>query len=315
MTQDRNETEVSSKLWDELETELAPGHAARALKVLFATDGSEEAQAASALLELMPFPPGSEFQVLTVTAGAEWTLPEWFVAGEHNWGKSVAENAAQRLAREGVRTTPHTRSGSTSYEIIQAAEELDVDLIALGSKGLTGMAGFFLGSVARNVAKHARRSVLVARHPRHDLQHVLLAVDESEHAAAAARFTAGMPLPEGSEVEVVSVLRPIQQYAMVAPEFMVQYDEAMRAAREQEREELGKHVQQIAERLTAHHKRAEPVVLEGDPADQILRRAGETEADLLIAGARGVSLIEGLLVGSVADRLLNEAKCSVLLVR
>ena len=35
---------------------------------------------------------------------------------------------------------------------------------------------------------------------------------------------------------------------------------------------------------------------------------------LIIAGARGASMIKGLLVGSVADRLLKEARCSVLLV-
>jgi nucleotide-binding universal stress UspA family protein len=55
-------------------------------------------------------------------------------------------------------------------------------------------------------------------------------------------------------------------------------------------------------------------LLTGDPATEILRVAEERNADLVVAGARGVSLIERLLVGSVADRLLKEAPCSVLIV-
>jgi nucleotide-binding universal stress UspA family protein len=53
---------------------------------------------------------------------------------------------------------------------------------------------------------------------------------------------------------------------------------------------------------------------EGDPTTEILRLAEERNADLVVAGARGISWIEGLILGSVADRLLKEALCSVLIV-
>lgn len=306
---------MTNRVWGELEAELSPGHAGRALKILLATDGSDEARAAEDTVRLLPLPAGSEIHVLTVMAAAEWAMPEWFVSDEHSWGKKVAEQAAAAQARDGVKVIAHARSGNAAYEIIEAGEEFDVDLLVVGSKGITGLKGFLLGSVARNVAKHTQRTVLVARTPRHGLQRVLLAVDGSEHGSAAAQFTAGLPLPEDCGVEVASVLRPIQQYAVVAPEFLVEYDEAMRAAQAQERIEAEKLVNTVSERLLHFGKQATPVVLEGDPADQLLRHAESAETDLLIAGARGVSLIEGLLMGSVADRVLREAKCSVLLVR
>ena len=41
----------------------------------------------------------------------------------------------------------------------------------------------------------------------------------------------------------------------------------------------------------------------GDPATEILALAEERQADLILAGARGASFVEGLLMGSVADRL------------
>jgi nucleotide-binding universal stress UspA family protein len=315
MAQQTAESQVTNRVWEELETDMSPGGRGRALKVLFATDGSDEAENARHLLSFLPLPAGSRIHTMTVMAGAEWTMPEWFVAGEHSWGESVSRKAAGALAREGVEVSATARSGAVAFEIIEAAEELDADLIVLGSKGLTGLKGFLLGSVARNVAKHAKRSVLVARELQNSLQRVLVAMDGSEHATAAARFAIGLPLPEETTIEVVSVLRPIQQYAVIAPEMLVEYDEAMRAAREQERTENEQLVREVAARLHQHGKRSEAHVLEGDPADQLLKHAAASGTDLLIVGARGISLIEGLLVGSVADRILRDAKCSVLLVR
>lgn len=310
-----DETRVADRIWSELEAELAPEGGTPPLKILYATDGSAEAKRAEALLQKLPLAAGSSIHVLVVTAGAEWTMPEWFVAGEHAWGEKVATGAAAALAREGVTSVGASRSGSVAYEIIEAAEEYNVDLVVVGSKGLTGLAGFVLGSVARNVAKHARRSVLVARELRHDLKHVFLAIDGSPHAERAVRLTARLPLPADTVIQVAQVVTRHQPYALVAPEFLVEYQTAMTEAEKQETASAQTRAQTVCDYLRRHGKQAEPLVLRGDPADEILKAAGKGEADLILVGARGVSLIEGLLVGSVADRLLKMAPCSVMLSR
>jgi len=315
MTRVADNAGVTERLWDDLEAELAPAGQPATLKVLFATDGSAEADKALRFLRKLSLAPGSSIHTLTVTAGAEWTMPEWYVAGEHAWGNSVAAKVTEALQQPGVGVAGSARSGSAAYEIIEAAEEYQVDLVVLGSKGLTGLAGFMLGSVARNVAKHARRSVLVARELRHDLQRVLLAVDGSSHGVQAARFAARLPLPADTVIQVVQVVYTHQPYAVVAPEFLVEYSTAMNEAEKQEKAAAEALTRSICDRLIAGGKKAEPLVLRGDPADEILKLAEQNESDLVIAGARGVSLIEGLLVGSVADRLLKRAPCSVLLVR
>src|SRR5262249_39640581 len=84
---------------------------------------------------------------------------------------------------------------------------------------------------------------------------------------------------------------------------------------QQEREAAGRRLLEDARaRLTAAGRRTETVLREGDPTEQLQALAAERGADLILAGARGASLIEGLLVGSVADRLLKSPTCSVLLV-
>jgi nucleotide-binding universal stress UspA family protein len=57
------------------------------------------------------------------------------------------------------------------------------------------------------------------------------------------------------------------------------------------------------------------VFLEGDPADEIVRYAQNTGTDLIVMGTHGRSGLERLLMGSVAEKVMREAPCSVLVVK
>jgi nucleotide-binding universal stress UspA family protein len=53
----------------------------------------------------------------------------------------------------------------------------------------------------------------------------------------------------------------------------------------------------------------------GDPATAILDGAEAWDVDLIVMGARGRSAIARFLLGSVADRVIHHAPCSVLIAR
>jgi nucleotide-binding universal stress UspA family protein len=57
------------------------------------------------------------------------------------------------------------------------------------------------------------------------------------------------------------------------------------------------------------------VFLEGDPAGQIVRYAADAAIDLIVMGTHGRTGLERLLMGSVAEKVLREAPCSVLVVK
>lgn len=78
---------------------------------------------------------------------------------------TVAEEGA-RLAREaGFVAEARVEVGPTPWqEIVAVAEEIDAGVIAIGSRGRTGLPKVLLGSVAAAVAQHSRRSVLIV-HP------------------------------------------------------------------------------------------------------------------------------------------------------
>ena len=57
------------------------------------------------------------------------------------------------------------------------------------------------------------------------------------------------------------------------------------------------------------------VLLQGDPAGEIVRYGRDTGMDLIVMGTHGRTGVDRLLMGSVAEKVLREASCSVLVVK
>ncbi|MGH2474459.1 MAG: universal stress protein, partial [Candidatus Limnocylindrales bacterium] len=75
----------------------------------------------------------------------------------------IAEDAAERLRAAGRDAIAEVRTGDAAAEIIAAATEREADLVAIGSRGRTGLTRVLLGSVARNVVHGSDASVLIVR--------------------------------------------------------------------------------------------------------------------------------------------------------
>lgn len=139
--------------------------------------------------------------------------------------------------------------------------------------------------------------------------HVVVAVDGSEASKHAARVGVNLAEHRGGRVTLVTVVRPPEGWWGVggAPPS----PEAMAVAVTRARTE-------VLDPLAAEFENAEcdvDLVEEiGDPASVVLRVAGRLAADVLVVGRRGSSLVERLMLGSVADRLAHEASCPVLIV-
>jgi nucleotide-binding universal stress UspA family protein len=54
---------------------------------------------------------------------------------------------------------------------------------------------------------------------------------------------------------------------------------------------------------------------EGRPADQIVMAAEEGGFDLIVLGHRGLGKVKEFFLGSVSDRVADEARCPVLIVK
>ncbi len=69
-------------------------------------------------------------------------------------------------------------------------------------------------------------------------------------------------------------------------------------------------IRPVDQDIPVHH-----VFLEGDPASQIVRYAADASMDLIVMGTHGRTGLERLLMGSVAERVMRDAPCSVLVVK
>lgn len=81
--------------------------------------------------------------------------------------REVAESLVQRAARDalskGVDVVTHVREGQPAEVIIDVANQEQADLVVVGSRGLTGIKRYLLGSVSFKISEHAPCSVLIVR--------------------------------------------------------------------------------------------------------------------------------------------------------
>jgi nucleotide-binding universal stress UspA family protein len=61
--------------------------------------------------------------------------------------------------------------------------------------------------------------------------------------------------------------------------------------------------------------KVETLLVEGDAVEKIVKTARECDFDLIVMGARGLSKIKGLLLGSVSEGVIRNAPCPVLVTR
>lgn len=79
----------------------------------------------------------------------------------------------------------------------------------------------------------------------------------------------------------------------------------------------GKHVMDKAKELAQHHgcEPEECVVSNGAAAEAVLKHAEKVNADLIVAGRRGLGNLVGMFMGSVSQQIAHEAKCACLTVK
>ncbi|MBQ9376918.1 MAG: universal stress protein [Schwartzia sp.] len=81
-------------------------------------------------------------------------------------------------------------------------------------------------------------------------------------------------------------------------------------------------LQKTGEAILSHAEEAAPknvtterMLETGSPAPVILDAAETTNADLIIMGSRGLGLVKGVLLGSVSQYVVENAKCAVMVVK
>lgn len=147
------------------------------MKILFATDGGKQCDAAVESIHRLALSEGDEIKVISVVDMAlPMTIDIYggFLPDTTEFEKTARENAAKILAdtldklkayseMKKVAVSSEVLFGSPDSRIVETAEEWHADLIVVGSHGYNRWERLLLGSVSDSVVHHAPCSVLVVR--------------------------------------------------------------------------------------------------------------------------------------------------------
>jgi len=304
------------------------------MNILIATDGSEYADHALEFMLRFPFPRDSKMTVLTVVGDIPMLPAELDALNEaqiesleqankrlHEEAEELVKREGKRLRQDGWPGETMVRSGNPVEEILRTAEDIDADLIVLGSHGARSARRFLLGGVSDRVLEYAPCSVLIVKNKSGEEipaaiepgtnapYRIMLAYDISEAASVALELCSSLPLEENSEIRVVNVMPMITAYRQDVRQHInsiwLQKKQVMQA-------ELEKSVRSLkwaTPNVTTQLREAESV------SDDILIAAKQAGSDLIMVGCKDKGAIKRFLLGSITHRMARYATCSVWAVR
>ncbi|WP_063710211.1 universal stress protein [Rhodopirellula sp. SWK7] len=287
------------------------------MKILLATDGSSPSQNATQFVANLAKNCSVDAVVLTVSFDPEhypmhpWS-PHW-TEHESDRTQPILDQAKSALENVCESVTLAHGSGSAAPCILEQAKKSNVDLIVLGAKGHSAFRRVLLGSVSDSVAVSAECSVVVVRGNEKqdvDLKRIVIGFDQSVASREAVWELMQWNLDRSCEVNVVSVA--LQPYVFVGEGYTgppITIDPALVSKIDEAAERIAS---QIADRFP--HTDAQTPVSD-HIGDSIVNMAEETDANLIVVGDTGHSLLSRFLLGSTSKYVLRHAPCSVWISR
>ena len=247
--------------------------------------------------------------------------------------RDLESRAASRLEAllesrppEALRIKTAVRRGQAAGPAVLAyAQDYDADLIVVGAHGHRGVRRLVSGRTSAEIARHAERPVLIARHCEHALPaegggRILAPVDFSEHsrrAAAAARVLAAACEATLYQAHVLERPLSMPRYGgagVGSPGAEVVRPGGERSAgalRDRAREKL----QQVYDAADGPEVPTESVVLDGHASSALTKFAEEKDIGLIVMGSHGRTGLKRLLLGSVTERVMRRAPCPLLVIK
>jgi nucleotide-binding universal stress UspA family protein len=270
---------------------------ARFDNLLLATDGSDVSTGAVRVALHMASRCGAHLTVMHMAQ----TLPDYAmfnpggVREAEDAGHAVLREVEQQAGTACVNCAPVLRYGDEPVrEIAAQAEESQADLVVMGRRGVHWLERLMLGEAAARVVGHVHCSVVVV--PKESGmwdKGILLAVDGSRCADTAAVSAGILAKRCGLPVTVLSVC--------ANDDLKCDMVQAM--------------ADRVRDLLRKDGVPADSVVKEGNPAKAIIEAAAENECDLIVLGSHGRTGLDRILMGSVSQQVVVQAKCPVMVVK
>jgi nucleotide-binding universal stress UspA family protein len=226
-------------------------------------------------------------------------------------GGKVLANAIQTLNLDPTHVNGILRQGDPKDVVLKVAEEIDADLIIMGSRGLKRIISILENSVSQYVFQLSSRPMLLVKDDIYvkKIRRIMVAVDKSEAAQNCLKLALFLLRDiKGGQLTLVHV----------DPNLTGKSDSVVGAAAEKD---------PVVAAAVAEAKKAgvsyQCIAASGKPGEEICRLAEENNIDLLMLGspdrrpsiAKGLPDLDRLLGTSLSDYVRVHATCPVLLTR
>jgi universal stress protein E len=204
-----------------------------------------------------------------------------------------------------TRVVTDVLEGSVIKQLIKRAHSAEADALVIGRHGRRPVLDTFLGGTAQKLIRHSDVPVLVVQGPvSAPYRRVVVAVDLEKGSAkvlkTAARFATD------AKVQLLSSARvPFEEFVTLTTAAAVEYQEHFV-------EEANQALASVLEKTGVD---AEPLVTTGEPRQAIIEEGQRFGAELTVIGSAGKKGLKRLLLGSVAEWVLDHAKTDVLVVK
>lgn len=149
------------------------------------------------------------------------------------------------------------------------------------------------------------------------IKKILLAMDGSESSIRASKYAIHLAKLEGAEITLVHVLENIRQggaLGLQAKYGNIRLVRGFIKASEDAARKWAEKVEKDAKRNGA--KLTTEILLDqSSKAEEILKYAEKNKMDVIVVGTRGLTRFKRLIMGSVANAVIGNAKCTVVVVK
>lgn len=203
--------------------------------------------------------------------------------------------------------------GQTVSAIVDATSRAQA-LVVMGTHGWSGLDRLLLGSVAERVAHLTHGPLLIVPPEAQSLpsgaaiRQVLCAIDLRPSSLAGMRYGLSLAQEAKARVELLTVLEGPGAGVLrdLVQAVLPEDDRGREAALEELRERVPQDAREWCD--------VQENVIMGSPAEVLLRRAEELDADLIVMGTGDRLHLHGAWLGSTTGRILRQARCPVLIV-
>jgi nucleotide-binding universal stress UspA family protein len=232
----------------------------------------------------------------------------------------VLTNNMGALARENSLSPAncHVLSGAPPFdEICRLAQKIPANLIVMPTHGYTGLKHVFLGSTAERVVQHSPCPVFVVR-PRTSKSEagrtstphtILVPIDFSSCSRAGLRYAIDFANEFGARI---ILLHATYLGYIYSSEGTAIYD--VPALQKAARKNAERQMRELVRTVNFGRAKFETVFTDGSPVLDICAFAKDHNVDLIATATHGLTGLEHVLVGSIAERVVRHAPCSVLIV-